>query len=110
MTNSRDKGDRGEREVVKLIHDLSGHPAHRLRTPGHQADMGDIGGVPNTVVEVKWWTDPIAAIRQALPQAQRASERSGDDWPTAWVRLHGGKWVVVMEPETFFALHREATS
>ncbi len=106
---SRRKGASAEVEVAHLIADLSGYHCLRTRTPGAAADVGDIAGLPNTVVEVKNRASIAEAIAEGLPQAQAASERTGWRWPTVWVRRPGGRYVVCMTPETFLALHREAT-
>jgi len=108
--NSRAKGARAEVEAVKLIHDLTGYPTRRLRGPGANADAGDIGGVPGCVVEVKDRVNVGESISIGIPQARAAAQRTGTPWPTVWVRLRGGRWVVVMEPDAWAAMHRAATA
>lgn len=110
MIDSRAKGAQAERDVVNLIRDLSGHHVVRTRTPGTAADCGDVANLPQTVVEVKAHANIARSISEGIPQARAASERTGQPWPTVWVRRPGGRFVVVMEPDVFLALHREATS
>lgn len=110
MTDSRAKGDRAEREVVKLLTEQSGFHVSRARTPGEAADCGDILGVPETVVEVKWRASVADSIRIGIPQALAAAERTGQPWATVWVRLPRGGYVVAMTPEHWLAMHREATT
>ena len=108
--NSREKGARAERELVKLIGDLSGYHVARTRTPGQAADIGDLSGLPQVVIESKDWANNGAAVRAALPQARAAAERIGVPYPTAWIRMVGGFWFVAMEPEIFLAMHREVVA
>lgn len=108
--NSREKGARAERELAKLITDLSGYHMSRTRTPGQAADIGDLVGLPGCVVEAKHWANHGAAVRAALPQAREAAERLGVPYPTAWIRMVGGFWFVAMEPDVFLSLHREAVA
>jgi len=106
--DSRAKGNRCEQEVVNLLRDLSGFHVVRTRTPGTASDVGDIANLPHCVVEVKGHTNIARSISEGIPQARAASERTKQPWPTVWVRRPGGRYVVVMEPEFFLAMHREA--
>jgi len=109
VTNSsKAKGDRAELEVQGLLRDLLGVPARRALGAGRADDVGDIHGVPNTVIQVVNRQDISRAIREKLPEAERQRERAGVDFAATFVRRRGGGFVVVLTPEQFAALWREA--
>lgn len=101
----REKGARGEREVAGILNDLTGWTWSRTRTPGVDADVGDLwcAAVPWLVVEVKNWADTTAAVREGRRQLLDACLRrddSGDLYVAVgalFVRYSGGRWEVVME-------------
>lgn len=77
MTDSRAKGARDEAALCAWLQPIF-PAAHRTRTPGHQADRGDIGGIPGWTVEAKnakawrmaeWWaqTCEAAARNESRP-------------------------------------------
>jgi hypothetical protein len=49
---SKRKGDRAELEVQALLRDHLGVPARRQLGAGRKDDVGDMAGVPNTVIQV----------------------------------------------------------
>jgi hypothetical protein len=106
--NSRDKGARAEREAAELLFLHLGIKAYRLRTPGEDADRGDLGGVPNTTIEVKN-RDSLTSSLAGLEQCERAQERNGHDFGATLIRRPGGRWMVCLTPAQFAALWREAT-
>lgn len=105
---SKNKGDRAEREVQGLLRELLGVPARRKLGAGRQDDMGDIDGVPNTCIQVVARDDVARAIREKLPECVEQQERMGCDFGATFVRRRGGDYFVVMTPEQFAALWREA--
>ena len=112
MTNSSKlKGDRAELEVQGILRDLLGVPARRQLGAGRQDDIGDIDGVPDTVVAVRNRPSDMLRCFRELPvaaEAQRA--RAGVTFAVSFVRLRGGDYRVVLTPEQFAALWREATA
>jgi hypothetical protein len=109
---SKRKGDGAEREAAQLIHDLLGVPARRKLGAGRQDDMGDLDGVPNTTVQVVSRTADVVAVgvvrkpREADAQARVA----GTTHAATFLRIRGGTWRVVLTPEAWATLWREATS
>lgn len=117
MTNpSKRKGDKAELEVQGLLRDHLGVPARRALGAGRKDDMGDITGVPKTVIQVCNWQNVAAAVRQKPLDAERQLNNTdpyGDGlafYAATFVRLRGGDYRVVMTPEQFFTLWREAVS
>lgn len=107
MTASqRRKGELGEREAIALIDNHLGIATYRLRTPGEAADRGDLGGLPDTTLEVKHCRelDVLAWLRQ-LEQAQA---RNGHTFGACLVRRPGGGWFVAMTPAQFATIWRAA--
>ena len=109
MSNSaKRKGDRAELEVQGLWRDHCGVPARRALGAGRQDDIGDIHAVPHTAVSVVNWRDVAAAVRAKPKQVDQQAENAGMPFACTFVRLKGGEYRVVMTPEQFFAMWREA--
>lgn len=109
MTNSsKAKGDRAELEVQGLLRDLLGVPARRALGAGRQDDVGDMHGVPDTVVSVANYADLDRAVREKLPDLERQRANADAYFAAMFCRRRGGSYVVVMTPEQFATLWREA--
>lgn len=111
MTNSsKRKGDRGELEAAALIADLLGVPARRKLGAGRLDDTGDVAGVPDTVVQVvSRSTDVVAVgvVRKPL-EADAQARNAGVPFAATFLRVRGGTWRVVLTPEQWATLWREA--
>ncbi len=122
MNSSKRKGDRAELEVQGILRDLLGVPARRKLGAGRKDDMGDIDGVPDTVIQVADWpSDTLRAVREKPLECEEQRKRSTSDlsysrglvpatFAATFVRLRGGGYRVVMTPEQFAALWREAAA
>ena len=107
---SKDKGDRGEREAAALISGLLGYEVKRKLGAGRKEDVGDMHGLPDTVVQVANWADVARAAREKPAAAESQRLNDGATFATALVRFRGGTWRFVLTPEQFATLWREATS
>ncbi len=109
MTNSsKAKGDRAELEVQRLLTDLLGVNARRALGAGRLDDVGDIHGVPHTVVQVANYADLNRAIREKIPTLERQMDHAGAKFGAVFARRRGGQFVVMQTPEQFAALWRAA--
>lgn len=109
MTGSaKRKGDRGELEVQGLLRDHLGVPARRQLGAGRKDDIGDISGVPDTTIQVASYADIGRAIREKLPETVKQQERAGTLFGALFCRRRGGSYVVVLTPEMWATLWREA--
>ncbi len=109
MSNpSKAKGDRAELEVQGLLRDHLGVPARRALGAGRLDDIGDITGVPDTVIQVANYADITRAIREKLPACTDQQQRAGTTFGATFVRRRGGEYVVCMTVEQFATLWREA--
>jgi hypothetical protein len=107
--SAKTKGDSAERDAAAILADLLGYPVRRQLGAGRLDDVGDLDGVPDTVVQVAWWpSNVLRAVRDKPLDAERQRERAGTTFAATMVRLVGGVWRVVLLPEQFAALHREA--
>lgn len=106
------KGNRAEREVVALYRDHLGLDVRRTLA-GHADDQGDLTGVRDTTVQIKNYADVLRAIREGLDalEDQQASAKTthGVLW-VRWARRRNGQYIVVLTPEMYFALFREANA
>jgi hypothetical protein len=111
MSNpQKNKGDRAELEVQALIRDLTGWPARRQLGAGRLDDVGDISGVPDTVVQVVNYKDIARAINEKVDTCVEQQERAGATFGATFVRRPRGNYVVVMSPEQWATLMREAAA
>jgi hypothetical protein len=110
MHPSKRKGDKAELEVQALLRDLLGVPARRALGAGRADDMGDIDGVPDTVIQVANYADIATALRIKVAGCVEQQERAGATFGATFIRRPGGRYVVAMTPEQFAAIWREATS
>lgn len=104
------KGDRAELEVERLIRDLTGFPARRKLGAGRADDMGDIDGVPETVIQVANYSDLVRGIREKVPGCVEQQARAGATFGATFLRRRGGQWIVVLTPEQWATYCREASS
>ncbi len=98
---------RSEREVERLLQDELGVPARRALGAGRKDDMGDIDGVPDTVIQCVAYKDIARAIREKLPEVEQQRRRAGARYSAVFARRRGGEWVVVMSPAIWCSLIRE---
>jgi len=100
--SSHAKGARAEREVQLLLRELLGLPSiRRALGAGRQDDMGDITGIPNTVIQVAWREDIVTALREKVAGCVVQQERAHARFGATFLRRRRSGWVVVMTPEQF---------
>jgi hypothetical protein len=107
---SKRKGDAAELEAARILHDLLGVPARRKLGAGRSDDTGDIDGLKDTVIQVvSRSTDVVAVgiVRKPL-EADQQARNAGVSFAATMLRVRGGTWRVVLTPESFAALWREA--
>lgn len=109
-SRSKAKGDRAEREVQGILRDLLGVPARRKLGAGRADDMGDIDGVPDTVIQVASIARLHVAIREKPLECETQQQRAGATHGATFVRLVGGDYRVVLTPEQWATLWREAAA
>ncbi len=105
-SSSKRKGDRAELEVQRLLQDELGLGRRKLGA-GRKDDMGDIDGIPDTVIQVTAQADLARGIREKLPEVEQQRQRAGARYSAVFARRRGGSWVVVMTPEMWCSLIRE---
>ena len=106
MTNSRQKGARGEREWAQWLND-HGYTARRgVQFAGGPDSPDVVGGIPGTHCEVK----RVEALRilEAIDQASR--DAGDDDIPyVAWRKNRRG-WVVIIEADHLLDFAKRVTT
>jgi hypothetical protein len=109
MTNAaKRRGDEAEREAAAVLTDWLGYPVRRRLGAGRADDVGDLDGLPQTVVQVAAWADVLRAVREKPIAAEYQRERAGATFAVTLVRMRGGLWRVVLTPEQFATWAREA--
>jgi hypothetical protein len=105
--SAKAKGDKAEREVVSMLRDHLGDHIVRPRLEGDN-DHGDVSGTPELTHQVKSYADVARALRDGLADLAVQKQNTGTTWGALWIRRRGGRFAVVMEPEDFISLYREA--
>jgi hypothetical protein len=110
MSNpSKRKGDSAELEVQALLNDLLGVPARRMLGAGRLDDIGDIGWPgSDTTIQVANWKDISKAVRLKPLECEQQQARAGSTHGCTFIRLRGGDWRVVLTPEQWATMWREA--
>ena len=108
MNSSKRKGDKAEREVQAILRDELGVEARRALGAGRRDDVGDMYGIPDTTVQVVSWKDVTRAVREKPLECEMQRVRANVTHAATFVRLRGGVWRVVMTPEQWATLWREA--
>ncbi len=103
---SKRKGDRAELEVQAILQNELGLGRRKLGA-GRSDDMGDIDGIPDTVIQVTARADLARGIREKLPEVEQQRQRAGATYSAVFARRRGGEWVVVMTPAMWCSLIRE---
>lgn len=104
----KQKGDRAELEVQGILRDLLGVNCRRALGAGRKDDVGDIHGVPETAVQVANYRSLAEAVTRKLPELERQMVNAGAQFGGLFVRRRGGSYVVVMTPEMWASMLREA--
>ncbi len=105
-SSSKRKGDRAELEVQSILQAELGLGRRKLGA-GRADDMGDIDGIPDTVIQVTARADLARGIREKLPEVEQQRSRAGASYSAVFARRRGGQWVVVMTPEMWCSMIRE---
>lgn len=97
--NSKQKGNRGERELAAFLKD-HGIDARRGQQFSGSPDSPDVvHDIPGIHIEVKR-TERLS-LYKALQQAR---EDCGEDVPTVWHRANRKQWVVILDAEDFLRM------
>ena len=102
MTNSKQKGARGEREWAKFCRD-QGYECRRSQQYCGANGDADVIGIDGLHMEVK--RVERLNIYDAVSQAK--SDARDEEMPIVAHRKNNHKWLVTMEAEEFFKLWRE---
>ena len=102
---SKRRGDAAELEATAVLADELGLAVQRKSGASRLDDVGDLDGIP---VQALAWADVLGAVRENPLEAEVQRGRAGATFAATMIRLRGGAWRVVMTPEQFSALLREA--
>lgn len=108
MNRAKRKGDVAEREAAALISELTGWNVRRKLGAGRRDDVGDLDGVPSTVVQVVNRADVALALRLKVPACVEQQARDGATFGCVFLRRRGGGFYVAMSPEQWATYAREA--
>lgn len=103
------KGDEAEREAARCLSELLGFKVERLLGAGRLHDVGDLHGIPNTVVQVAWWPTRgvLRSVREKPVECALQQSHAEAAYGFSMIRLHGGVWRAVLTPPQIAAYVRE---
>lgn len=101
------KGDRAELELAKMLEDALGFRVRRKLGAGRADDTGDIDGLPNCTVQVKNYSDVLAAIREGLKDCATQQANADTTHGVLFVRRRGGQWIAIQTIHQFTTMFRE---
>lgn len=104
MTNSRQKGARGEREFATLCKSQGYDVRRTQQYCGNTGDAADVVGLPHMHVEVK--RVERLNIEMAIAQAVRDAEKK-QAVPMVAHRKNHCEWLITMRADDWFNLYRE---
>ncbi|MGN8818581.1 hypothetical protein ACTNEN_09705 [Oribacterium sp. HCP28S3_H8] len=98
--SSRDKGKRGELELVNLIRDTWGYDVRRGKVFYHESDMVGLDGI-HPEIKRKERLNVDDAMQQAVEEAAKRK----DGLPTVFHRKDRGEWLVTMKLSDWIDLY-----
>lgn len=103
MTNSKQKGKRGELEIAKI---LKGYGYDCRRTAQYngkeQGSLADVVGLPGYHIEVKRVESGLKKMDDFMEQAVRDCQ---GEVPTIWHRRNNKEWLVTMRLTDWIELY-----
>lgn len=99
---SKNKGKRGELELVHKLQEFGFHDAHRSQQYCGSAKSADVIGIPGVHAEVK--RTETLSLYAAYFQANRDAGKS-DDIPTVFHKRNGKPWLAVLSLEDWAKLY-----
>jgi len=103
MTNSKQKGKRGELEIVHLLKEYGYDCRRTAQYNGkEQGSLADVIGLDGYHIEVKRVESGLKKIDDFMEQAIRDCQ---GEIPTVWHRRNGKPWLVTMLAEDWVRSH-----
>lgn len=102
MTNSKEKGKRGERELAGVLR-LHGYETHRGVQYKGGPQSPDVEGLPHIHIECK--RVERLDIYAAIDQSRRDAQGSGD-LPAVFHRKNNCDWLVTMRLDDWMKLYK----
>lgn len=100
--NGKDKGKRGELELVKKLKEYGYDCRRSVQYCGANGDA-DVVGLPNIYIECK----RVERLNLYDAMAQAKHDAKGDELPAVFHRKNNCKWLVTVELEDFMKLYKE---
>ncbi len=97
---ARNKGKRGELELVHLIRDTWGYEVHRGKVYYHEPDVVGLEGIH---VEVK--CQERLNLYDAMQQARDDAKKRGDGLPAVFHKKDRSGWLVTMDLSDWMDLY-----
>lgn len=101
--NSKQKGNRGERELAKVLQEY-GYTTRRGHQFNGQTDEADVVGVPGLHIEVK----RVEKLNLELAMSQSARDAREGEIPVVVHRKNGRPWLITMQLADYMPKHKKA--
>ena len=102
MTNSREKGARGERELARVLRQYGYNSRRGQQYSGANGDA-DVVGLPGIHIECK--RVERLNIHDSMNQAKR--DRRENEIPAVFHRKNNCEWLVTLTLDDFIKIYRE---
>ena len=108
FNKQKNKGDKAEREAAELLAEATGFSVRRKLGAGRQDDVGDLDGIPETVIQIASYSNPnvpcLKKPREVEEQRKNAKAKFAASI-VRWPRVRGpDKWRVVLTIPQFAKL------
>ena len=102
------KGDRAERELAELLTLETGYEIRRALGAGRLDDIGDMDGMPHTVIQCANYADTSRASLQKPRDAEMQRWHAKKKFAVSMVRYRGANWRAVMTIQQFWKILKAA--
>jgi hypothetical protein len=104
---NKNKGDRAEREISKLLSNLLGFNIRRKLGAGRKDDTGDLDGLPDCTAQVKNYNDIARAIREGLEALEQQQQNAHTTHAVLFIKRRNDQWICVQTLEQWVTTYRE---
>ena len=102
------KGDDGEREAAALLTAETGIEIRRQLGAGRFDDVGDLDGLPHTVIQVANKANTSEACLNKPIEVEMQKWNAKKKFCASMIRWRGGKWRVVLTVPQFWKILKAA--
>ena len=108
MNSKKNKGDKAEREAALILTRETNYEVRRKLGAGRLDDVGDLDGIPFTIVQCADWSDKSRACLVKPREAEMQKWNAKAKFATSMIRWRGGHWRMVSTVNQWTAILKAA--